>query len=219
MEPAAKTPARPDEMSCVLVEDQGLFLELLGGVLAMRSGLRIMASARTVAEGKAACAKHNPALLVLDLDLPDGSGLEVAQDLLKTKPDARVIIVSGHASNFVCPPWLDKNLQALISKNDTYASLREELDEILGVQDHSKRPLKRKKVSNKPLTPKESEIFALVGDGLTNKEICTRLHISIHTVQTHRKRIAIKLGTNGAELVRRAIRQRQAFFSPTGDGN
>jgi DNA-binding NarL/FixJ family response regulator len=214
-----KIPARLREVTCVLVEDQGLFLELLGGVLAMCCGLRIVASARTVAEGKAACAKHRPALLVLDLDLPDGSGLEVAQVLLETRPDALVIIVSGYASDFVCPPWLDKNLQALISKNDTFASLREELDEILGVQDLPKRPLKRKNVSSKTLTPREAEIFAFVGDGLTNKEIGARLKISGHTVQTHRKRIAIKLGTNGAELVRRAIRQRQAFFSPTGDGN
>jgi DNA-binding NarL/FixJ family response regulator len=211
-----KIPTRLREVTCVLVEDQGLFLELLGGMLSMRGGLRVVATARSVAEGKSACAKHRPDLLVLDLDLPDGNGLEVARGLLEKNPVARVIIVSGHASDFVCPPWLDANLQAIISKNDTFASLRKELDEILGVEGHSKRPLKRKNVSNKPLTPRESEIFALVGDGLTNKEICARLNISSHTVQTHRKRIAIKLGTNGAELVQRAIVQRQNYFVEQG---
>lgn len=207
-----KIPARPREVTCVLVEDQGLFLELLGGMLNMYGGLRVVATARYVAEGKSACAKHRPDLLLLDLDLPDGSGLEVAQFLLETNPNARVLIVSGHANDFVCPSWLDKSLQAIISKNDTFASLREELDEILGAEDQAKRPLKRKKVSNRPLTARESEIFALVGDGLTNKEIGARLNISGHTVHTHRKRIAAKLGTNGAEILQRAIVQRRSFF-------
>jgi DNA-binding NarL/FixJ family response regulator len=200
----------------VLVEDQGLFLDLLGGVLAMRGGLRIVASARTVAEGKAACAKHRPGLLLLDLDLPDGSGLEVAQVLLKTNSDARVIIVSGHASDFVCPPWLDANLQAIICKNDTFASLREELDESLPLEKTPARPNEKKAAECKDLTPREAEIFALIGEGLGCKAIASHLHVSEHTVHTHRKRMARKLGTTGLELVQKAIAQRQALFSSRG---
>ena len=62
------------------------------------------------------------------------------------------------------------------------------------------------------LTPREAEVFALIGDGLTSREIGERLSISEHTVQTHRKRVAAKLGTQGDELTRIAVAQRQAFF-------
>ena len=201
----------------MLVEDQGLFLELLGGMLAMRGGLRVVATAQTVAEGRTACAKYNPALLLLDLDLPDGSGLEVAQVLLKTNSDARVIIVSGHASDFVCPSWLDANLQAIISKNDTFAALRAELEEILAVENTTARVREKKVFTEKSLTPREAEIFALIGEGLASKEIATRLYVSEHTVQQHRKRIAAKLGTTGRELVQRAITQRETFFRSQAD--
>lgn len=206
-------PVRSRELTCVVVEDQGLFLEMLGGMLSMRGGLRVAASALDVAEGRAACLKHRPDLLLLDLDLPDGSGLAVAECLLEHNPAARIIIVSGHATGFVCPPWLQDNLQAVISKNDTFASLRVELDEVLAIGETAARPRAKKIFSDKPLTPRESEIFALIGEGLTSKEIGARLHVSEHTVQAHRKRIAAKLGTTGAELVQRAIAQRQTFFA------
>lgn len=207
---------QPRELVCVVVEDQGLFLELLSGMLSIHSSLRVAARALDVAGGKAACSKHEPDLLVLDLDLPDGSGLDVAKHLLELQPNARVIIVSGHAGEFVCPSWLGKNLQAIISKNDTFASLRAELDEILAIENSSPPPQGKKNFTNKPLTAREAEILALIGEGLTSKEIGARLNLSKHTVQTHRKRMAIKLGTTGPKLVRFAIAQRQAFFAAQG---
>jgi DNA-binding NarL/FixJ family response regulator len=207
---------RPRELTCVVVEDQGLFLEMLRGMLNMRGGLRVAATALDVAEGRAACRKHQPDLLLLDLDLPDGSGLAVAKHLLEHNPAARIIIVSGHATGFVCPPWLHDNLHAIISKNDTFAALRTELDNILSLEDTTLRPRESKDFKAKPLIAREGEVFGLIGEGLSSKEIGARLHLSEHTVQAHRKRIAAKLGTTGAELVQRAIMQRQAFFaSPT----
>ena len=201
------------ELTCVLVEDQGLFLEMLGGMINMRGGLRVVASALNVAEGRAAVAKYRPDLLLLDLDLPDGSGLEVAQHLLESNPEACVIIVSGHAGHFVCPAWLRDNLQAVISKNDTFSALRQELDDLLDPAKTNLRPRETKPFAAKPLTAREAEIFALIGEGLTSKEIGARLHVSEHTVQAHRKRIATKLGTTGSELSHRAIAQRRAFFA------
>ena len=200
------------ELTCVVVEDQGMFMEMLGSMLSMRGGVRVAASAPDVAAGKAACAKHAPDLLVLDLDLPDGSGLAVAEHLLLHNSAARIIIVSGHAGGFVCPEWLNDNLQAVISKNDTFTALRQELDELLAF----KRPAPRAKkdFADKLLSGREAEIFALMGEGLTTKEIAAKLHLSEHTVQSHRKRMAAKLGTWGSELVQRAIEHRVTFFSP-----
>jgi two-component system, NarL family, response regulator DesR len=197
----------------VVVEDQGLFLDLLSGMLGLRGGLRIVATARTVAEGRAACEKHLPDLLVLDLDLPDGNGLEVAEFLVKTKPAARVMVVSGHVRGFVCPAWLNENLQAIIDKNETFSSLRAELDELLGSRVSSGPPRGRAVFEKKPLSSREAEIFRHMGEGFSNKEIAGLLHLSEHTVRAHRKRIAAKLGTVGDELLYRAVAQREAFFS------
>jgi DNA-binding CsgD family transcriptional regulator len=59
------------------------------------------------------------------------------------------------------------------------------------------------------LTPKEFEIFALMGRGMLSKEIAATLDISSHTVQAHRKTIAVKLGTTGNELLQQAVRHHE----------
>ena len=193
-----------------------MFLELLEGMLSIRGGLRIVGRAQTVAEGVATCAIQAIDLLVLDLSLPDGNGLDVARAFVDRNPAGKVIIVTGHASSFVCPTWIEANLQAVISKNDTFQSLRAELDELLPPV----RPTATGAAApggTKPMTPREADVFALVGEGLTNQEIAGRLGVSVHTVLTHRKRLAAKLGTRGTELARLAVAQRAAFFARGSD--
>lgn len=203
-------------LRCVLVEDQVMFLELVEKMLQLRGGLRIVGRARTVAEGIAACAAHSPDLLLLDLALSDGDGVEVARHFLQGNPSGTVIIITGHKSSFVCPTWLDGNLQAVISKNDTFQVLRAELDELLGqAEPEATGPARGR--AEIPLTKREAELFALVGQGLSSQQIAERLRISVHTVLTHRKRIATKLGTSGMGLVARAAAQRAAFFGPDGE--
>ena len=212
VEQAGTAPVHAGPLSCVIVEDQAMFLDMLCGMLAMRGGLKIVDRARSVAAGKKCCLQHRPDLLVLDLTLADGSGLDVAQTFLQANPAGRVIVVSGNASDFVCPAWLNGALQAVIDKNETFQALRQELDELLGPA----RPglsVHRDVAPATLLTAREAEIFALIGDGFTSREIGEQLSISEQTVQTHRKRIAAKLGTHGDELTRIAVTQRQSYFS------
>jgi DNA-binding NarL/FixJ family response regulator len=200
-------------LSCVVVEDQAMFLEMLGSMLSLRGGLRVVDRVRSVAEGEASCRKHRPDLLILDLTLGDGDGLDVARACIEANPNGQVIIVTGNANDFVCPAWLNDTLKAVISKNETFQSLRDELDSLLGAVRPIAVPASRQPASGVPLTAREAEIFTLIGQGLTSREIGERLHISEHTVQTHRKRAAAKLGTQGDELVRIAITQQAAYFS------
>jgi DNA-binding NarL/FixJ family response regulator len=203
-------------MTCLIVEDQVMFLELLQGMLAIRGGLRILGRAETVTEGVAACIHHAADLLLLDLALPDGDGLVVAKRFIEANSAGRVIVITGHANSFVCPAWLNRNLQAVISKNDTFQALRAELDELLpsrgpAIRGTAPRP------ASKPLTKREAEVFALMGEGLSSQAIAARLGVSLHTVLTHRKRLAMKLGTRGLELTKRAVAQRAAFFPRRGE--
>lgn len=209
---AETKPAAPvAPLSCVIVEDQGMFLDLLAGMIGIRGGIRIMAEARTVADGRAACAAHRPDLLLLDLALPDGDGLEVARAFLEAAPHGRVLVVTGQASDFVCPAWLNDTLQAVISKNDAFDSLRRELDDLTGTSGGAASD----DTGIRSLSPREAEVFGLMGDGLTSRAIGKRLGLSEHTVQSHRKKIAHKLGTSGDELVRRAVAHRTKYFPGT----
>lgn len=66
-------------LTCVIVEDQTMFLQMLHNMLQAMPQMKVAATARSKAEAIAACEKHLPDLLVLDLALPDGDGISVAQ--------------------------------------------------------------------------------------------------------------------------------------------
>lgn len=192
-------------MNCVVVEDQVMFLELLTGLLTARPGLRVVATARSVLEGQAACQIQKPDLLLLDLALPDGDGLDVARHFLGVRPEGRVIVLSGHSADFVCPAWLTGPLAAVISKNDTFDALRRELDDMLGAVPSGATDTPQVASPERPLTAREMDVYRLIGEGLTGGGIAQRLGVSKHTVHTLRKRIAAKLRTRGDELTRRAV--------------
>ena len=197
-------------LRCLVVEDQLMFRQMLVNMLLTVRGLEVAGVASTAAEAVAACGEHAPDLLILDLALPDGSGLQAARHLAKLKPEARILILSGEASTFVCPKELSRQVHAVVDKTQAFDELAAEIRALIP-------PAKTAAANNtaagtdirQTLTAKEFEIFALIGRGMLSKEIAGQLGISTHTVQTHRKTIAAKLGTTGSELVQQAIRHHQ----------
>jgi DNA-binding NarL/FixJ family response regulator len=190
-------PSDSASLSCVVVEDQRMFLHLLVGMLQLQHGLRVVATATTAAQGIEVCLRHRPDLLILDLSLPDQDGQVVAEALANLNPDARLIVLSAQASSFVCPPQLQPILHAVVDKIDAYDTLGAEIAELLEPQ-----PDPRFK-----LTGREHEVLQLIGEGLSNSQISEVLQLSVHTVETHRRNLSCKLGFKGAELVRYATLQ------------
>ena len=185
-------PATPEALRCLIVEDQVMFLQLLRSMLEAMPGLQVVATATRQADAIALCSGDNPPdLLILDLALPDGDGLAVAQTLAASQPNAKVVVLSGQASSFVCPASLQPLIAGVVDKTSAFAQLTRVLERCL---PHS----------TAPLTPRQREIYGLIGQGLTNKEIARTTGLSVATVETHRKAIAQKLGVSGSELVRQA---------------
>lgn len=194
-QPAAGAPA---PLACLLVEDQAMFLDLLAATLDQIAGLQVVARAATAAAAVAAAESLRPQLLILDLDLPDAPGTVVAEALLRCNPTARLIVLSGQASSFVCPPALEPMLHAVVDKTNAYQELRQELASLLPAAGNASSALER-------LSPRERQILRLIGEGMSSKRIAAQLAISTDTVQTHRRHIASKLGMAGAELIRTAV--------------
>ena len=184
---------------CLIVEDEIMFAHMLAGMLRGIPGLSIAGMAHTRSDALEACEKLRPDLLVLDLTLPDGSGVDVARKLAEKNPDARVIVLSAQAAMFVVPPGLYTQVHAVVEKTKAYEVLQREVLQLLredggsGVVD-----------PDSVLTPREREVFRQIGLGLMNKQIAAVLGISEATTGIHRKRIAAKLKARGSELVRLA---------------
>jgi DNA-binding NarL/FixJ family response regulator len=186
---------------CVIVEDHLMFRELLGALLEAEDLLDVVAFANSAQAGIEACQNHRPDILLLDLELPDRNGLTVARALAKCQPTARTIIVSGEADTFRCPPGLKSQIYSVVDKTRAFSVLRGEIAALVQQLDGSFKPTFE---DISALSSRELEIWRLVGFGLTSKEIAAKIHISPLTVETHRRKIAAKLGMGSSALVKRA---------------
>lgn len=202
-------------LKCILVEDQTMFRQMLHNMLLGIPGVIVLETAETRAAAIKACDHHQPEMLVLDLALPDGHGLDVARHLVKHNRTAKIVILSGEASTFVCPADLQANVHAVLDKTQAFEDLAEEIAALLG-EARTGYPLARQGEIRERLSPREYEIFLLIGRGWLSKEIGEKLSISPQTVQTHRRKIATKLGTSGSELIQLAIKHYQSTMGARG---
>lgn len=205
---AKRSATKPTSLSCLVVEDHTIFLQLLVGMLRTVPGIEVRATATTVADAVASLRAEACDLLILDLKLPDGDGLDVLRAAAAANPTVDCIVLSSAAGEFTCPQGLVENLRALVEKTQAYEQLRTAIAAVIrgrgidvGAGDGGE-PLAL-------LRPRELEVFRLIGQGLKTTDIGARLGISHNTVETHRKNIAAKLGASGAELVRLATLHNQ----------
>jgi DNA-binding NarL/FixJ family response regulator len=187
-------------LRCLIVEDQVMFLQLLCKMLQGLPGLEVVATATTCHGGFEACRRHQPDALILDLALPDGDGLAVARFLQMGNPNARALVLSAQAASFVCPEDLEPMLVGVVDKTATYETLQDVIEAALLQRSRSGPALDE-------LTPRQRQIYGLIGQGFSNKAIAQHTGLTLATVETHRKAIARRLQCSGSELVRRAALQ------------
>lgn len=194
---------------CVLLDDQTMFLQLLVAMIRNIPGLEVIGSFARVTPALDFCLRNEADLLILDLQLPDGLGLSVLQTAVRKNRKVNGIILSGHASEFVCPADLLPNIRAVVDKTQAYEILQKEIADIV-------RPMAPTVFHANPrklLTDRERQIYRLVGQARMSKEIAEDLRISVRTVETHRKAICRKLKVSGSQLVRQASIHLQTSLS------
>ena len=184
---------------CLIVEDEVMFAHMLAGMLRDVPGLSVVGLAHSCQAGLRAVEESGPDLLVLDLALPDGSGIDVAWRAVRMNPDSRSIILSAQASTFVVPSELRRHIHGVVEKTKAYSALQREVMDFLATRSGLAH-----QDPETSLSPREREVFWELGHGLINKEIARRLGISPATVALHRKHIAAKLKVRGPALVRLA---------------
>lgn len=183
-----------------------MIAQLLAERLDRLKGLKVVAVADTAAAGIQACVEHKPDLLLLDLNLPDGPGIRVAEALQLLNPQARLIVISALAHTFLCPEHLAPMLLAVVDKSGSCADLLEEISVLLPTSDPAAA-----KVDNilaerlQSLTPRQRQILQMIGQGASSRDVALQLGVSLETVNTHRRQIAARLGIRGAALVRYAV--------------
>ncbi|MBR1389043.1 MAG: response regulator transcription factor [Prevotella sp.] len=176
------------------------------------SGYACCGMARTLADTSRLIDLHHPELVLLDIGMPDGDGIDAIPDLLAQEPTLRILILTMYDEAAVIQRALDSGAHGYLLKSAD----REEL--ILGIDTvarggtyvckEAQALLENSKETAAELTQREREILRLIGEGRTMKEIAERLCLGFETVHSYTKSLRQKLGCpNTASLVKRAISQ------------
>jgi two-component system, NarL family, response regulator NreC len=155
---------------------------------------------------------HVPHVLVLDLQMPNGSSIETIRRLRDEVPHTEIVVVTMEASPLFAQQALDAGAVGFVLKDraDTELPLAVRRaangDEFISPHVAVGLDALRRAVSGDGLSPRESEILRLIALGHTSAEIAGKLHLSRRTVETHRAHIHRKLKMRTrAELVRYAL--------------
>lgn len=199
----------------VIIEDQVLFRELLIKALEVEQAFSLVGEATSGVEGLALCRSAQPDLVLLDVQLPDVDGLEVAADLLKDFPDIRILALTSLKDDFTIRRVLEYGLAGYVEKDQPLPVLIEAIHAVAIGKTYFTQTfddLRREMVLNpnayyKILSNREQQILSMVAEGLSSPEIAEALKLSPRTAENHRYNIMKKLDLSSVtELVAFAIK-------------
>jgi RNA polymerase sigma factor (sigma-70 family) len=195
------------QIRVVIADDHQVVRQGIRGVLEGVDGLEVVGEAADGDEALALVAAAHPDVVVLDVNMPGKTGLEVTRELRTLAVPARVLILSmhddpeyvlqavragadGYVLKDVSPAELRDAVQAVYEGREYFtARVTQQLSVALR-QEIEEQHLRTRLDS---LTPRETEVLLLISEGLTNREAGDRLDISPRTVETHRERVMGKL--------------------------
>jgi two-component system response regulator NreC len=200
----------------LIIDDHQLVRSGLRRLLESEEDITVEDEAGTAYDAVRLARLHKPDIVLLDVVMPGGSGLDVIPEIREAAPDARILTLSmqddpsyvrqafaAGASGYVLKEAADDELLAAVHE---VAEGGRYVDPQLGARLAAADAAAAAEAAADPLTDREREVLRLLALGHTNQEIAQMLYLSVRTAETHRARIMQKLRiTTRAELVRYAI--------------
>jgi DNA-binding NarL/FixJ family response regulator len=195
----------------LVVDDHPMVREGLVRLIAQHKDLMCCGEAGTVGETMAAVSSKRPDLVILDLRLKGGDGLELIKSLKSQFPELRILILSQYEAPLYAERALRAGALGYVVKEQAAEEVLNAIRTVLAGQVYLTRGMaalllhkfvgvtgkaSREGVQN--LTDRELHVLHLLGAGLSTREIAAELKLSFKTVETHRENIKRKLGLQGA---------------------
>ncbi|MFJ6042057.1 response regulator transcription factor [Brachybacterium paraconglomeratum] len=204
-------PARP--LRVVLVDDEHLIRSALATMLSLEEDLEVLGEAGRVAEGARLIAETTPDIAVVDLQLPDGDGLELCERVAEASPATRCLILTSHAR----PGYLKRALAQGVLGFLPKTTSAEQLARAVRAVDAGRRAIDPELAAetissgDSPLTPREADVLEFAADGAPVEQIARRAHLAPGTVRNYLSSAQAKLqAANRHEAA--AIARRQGWI-------
>jgi DNA-binding NarL/FixJ family response regulator len=204
-------------INIMLVDDHPLVRDGLRARLETAPHFRVVAEAASGAEALARAGQGGVDLILMDINMPGGSGLEATAQLHARCPDVAVMVLSMHDKLEYVTQAMAAGARGYVLKDAPGRDIVIAIDSVMAGGIYYSAALARrlaKPASGAPqengLTAREQEVMRGIAAGHSNKQIARMMELSVRTVETHRLNIKRKLGIEGqAELIRFAVQHAQ----------
>jgi two-component system response regulator NreC len=199
-----------ETITIILADDHEVVRAGLRMLLEAEAGFQVVSEAGTVAETEARVAAHRPAVLILDVNMPDGSSIPAIPGLLNSAPETHIVVLTMQSDPEIARKALRAGATGFVLKEAAEAELIQAVRLAAAGRTYLNPELGAKLAAQAPpetgppddLSTRELEVLKLIALGHTNAEIAAQLYLSVRTVESHRAHIQQKtLRGTRAELV------------------
>lgn len=194
-----------------ITDDHYMVVEGIRSLLQHHESIEWLGHAMTASSCMAFLQNQQPDVMLLDINLPDKSGIDLCKEIKESYPAIHIIGLSSFNQISFIEKMMNNAASGYVLKNATQEELIEAIECVmqgkLFLSNEVASIIKKREDSNVPvITRREKEVLGLIADGLTNSAIAEKLFISTTTVDTHRKSLLAKFEVkNTATLIRLAI--------------
>lgn len=203
----------------LIVDDHPLVREGVIGLLSTQPDFEVCGEAEGLAEARRLIATSRPDVVIVDLTLRDGNGIELVKELNTKTKTIKVLVLSMHDESLFAERVLRAGAVGYVSKHEATRTIIQAVRTVLAGKIYLSQPMTEQMVhrafrssadlNRSPmdrLSDREFEVFELIGKGLTIRQIAAKLQLSPKTVESHREHIKEKLELkNATELTKHAI--------------
>jgi DNA-binding NarL/FixJ family response regulator len=200
----------------LVADDHDVIKRGLQALLESKPEWTVVAKASNGREAVEEAERHKPDIAVLDITMPELSGLEAARRIRKVTPGTEILFLTVHDSAQMLHEALDTGGRGYVLKSDVGSDLLVAVETVLRHRTFISRGLSGASRSTpsgeprdhaEPLTSREREVLQILAEGRSTKEVAALLNIAVKTAETHRTNIMRKLDLHSvSELVLYAIR-------------
>lgn len=202
----------------VVADDHPMFREGIAGLLAAEEDFEVVAQTGDGREAVRLAGELGPDIVLMDVTMPEMNGIEAARRIRDGFPNVRVVALSMHAENRFVTEMFQAGANGYVLKMCGFDELAEAIRTVAAGGSHVSAQIAGEVIRSLAglvpdsadaggLSEREREVLQLLAEGRSSKECGQLLHVSVKTVDTHRRQIMNKLGLGSvAELTKYAIR-------------
>jgi len=205
----------------LLADDHKITREGLRSLLDKQQDMEVVGEAEDGRTAVTLVRELVPSVVIMDVSMPDLNGIEAARQIVDQFPDVKIIALSMHSDTLFVTEMLKSGTSGYLLKDCAFEELALAIRAVVAgktylspsvsgivVDDYLHRLSRADFSDSEVLTDREREVLQLLAEGKSTKQIALKLHISVKTVETHRRQIMNKLDIHTvAELTKYAIRK------------